>query len=265
MNDMIFPPAGSTFAADIDFVILIIAVLVGFWFFATLGMFFWLLWRFRARPGVKARYVTGDEKDLGRWVSWPHIAILICDIVIVVFAVRIWVDVKQTLPEADHTVRITAQQWAWTFEHPGPDNQLDTDDDIVTVDELHVEVGKTYHYELHSLDVLHDFSVPIFRLKQDAIPGRTIRGWFVPTITGEYDIQCAEMCGIGHGIMGARIHIEGAEEHAAWVNDHSHGSALARGDDRGDSDSAAPVRAAAAERAEAPAVSSPGSSSGEAL
>lgn len=217
MYDLIVPPAGSTYAADIDFVIAIIAVLVGFWFFATLGMFFWLLWRFRERPGVKARYVTGDEKDLGRWVSWPHIAILICDIVIVVFAVRIWVDVKQTLPEADATVRVTAQQWAWTFVHPGPDNQLDTDDDIVTVDELHVEVGKTYHYELHSKDVLHDFSVPVFRLKQDAIPGRVIRGWFVPTITGEYDIQCAEICGLGHGVMAARIVIESPEQHAAWV------------------------------------------------
>jgi cytochrome c oxidase subunit 2 len=233
MFDMLFPPAGSTYAGDIDTVIEIIAVLVGFWFFLTLGMFFWLLWRFRARPGVKSRYVTGDEKDLGRWVSWPHIAILVCDIVIVVFAVRIWIDVKQTLPEGESpdqqsTVRVTAQQWAWTFVHPGPDNILDTDDDIATVDELHIEVGRLYHYELHSKDVLHDFSVPVFRLKQDAIPGRVIRGWFQPTIEGEYDIQCAEMCGIGHGIMGARIHIESPEQHAAWVSDNSSGSSLAR-------------------------------------
>ena len=65
--------------------------------------------------------------------------------------------------------------------------------------------------------MLHNFSVPVFRLKQDAIPGRVITGWFEATRTGEYGIQCAEICGIGHGLMGARIFIESPEEHAAWV------------------------------------------------
>jgi cytochrome c oxidase subunit 2 len=59
--------------------------------------------------------------------------------------------------------------------------------------------------------------VPVFRLKQDAVPGRVITGWFEPTLTGSYDIQCAEICGIGHGLMGARIVIESPEQHAAWV------------------------------------------------
>jgi cytochrome c oxidase subunit 2 len=71
------------------------------------------------------------------------------------------------------------------------------------------------------VDVLHDFSVPIFRLKQDAIPGREITGWFEPTITGEYGIQCAEMCGIGHGIMGARLILQNAETHQNWISSHS--------------------------------------------
>jgi cytochrome c oxidase subunit 2 len=218
MFDSFFPTSGSTYADQIDNVILLIGALTGFWFFAAQGMFFWLLWRFRKKDGVKTQYVTGDEKHLKKWVSYPHFAIIICDLFIVYFAVMAWVNVKQTLPEADSTVRVIGQQWAWTFVHPGPDNELDTEDDIRTVDALHIEVGKTYHYQLSSLDVLHDFSVPIFRLKQDAIPGRVITGWFEPTVTGSYDIQCAEMCGIGHGIMGARIHIETPEEHAAWVS-----------------------------------------------
>jgi cytochrome c oxidase subunit 2 len=89
-------------------------------------------------------------------------------------------------------------------------------------------MGKTYHYELISNDVLHDFSVPVFRLKQDAIPGRVMKGWFEPTEAGEWDIQCAEMCGIGHGIMGARIVIETPEEHAAWMSQNSSGKLAAR-------------------------------------
>ena len=94
---------------------------------------------------------------------------------------------------------------------------LDTADDITMLDELHVEVGRVYHYQLESRDVLHNFSVPVFRLKQDAIPGRRITGWFEPTRTGEHDIQCAEICGIGHGVMGGRIFIEDALDHANWL------------------------------------------------
>jgi cytochrome c oxidase subunit 2 len=129
--------------------------------------------------------------------------------------------VKQDLPPAESTVRVIGQQWAWTFQHPGADNTLDTGDDIFMVDELHVEVEKTYHFRLESRDVLHSFSVPVFRLKQDAVPGRSITGWFRPTVTGEHDVQCAEICGIGHGIMGARIHIEDANTHAQWIAEHS--------------------------------------------
>jgi cytochrome c oxidase subunit 2 len=109
------------------------------------------------------------------------------------------------------------------------DNELGTADDISMTDELHIEVGKTYHYKLTSKDVLHSFSVPVFRLKQDAIPGREIMGWFEATETSPpegYSIQCAEMCGFGHGIMGARIYVETAEEHRAWMSAHSGVAAL---------------------------------------
>ena len=125
--------------------------------------------------------------------------------------------VKLDTPLTDETVRITAQQWAWTFQHAGADGVLDTPDDIVRIDEMHVEVGKTYQYELLAKDVLHSFSVPVFRLKQDAIPGRIIKGWFKPTLQGEFDIQCAEICGIGHGIMPGRLYVEYPEVHAAWL------------------------------------------------
>ena len=119
-----------------------------------------------------------------------------------------------------------AQQWAWTFTHPGKDGKLDTPDDIKTTDELYVQNDQMYVYHLESRDVMHDFSVPVFRLKQDAIPGRVITGWF-KTNNHEppknedgkvipYDIQCAEMCGIGHG-YGGRIYIQDQEAHTSWI------------------------------------------------
>ncbi len=208
----------SDYAASIDNLILLIGVLVGFWFIAAEGVFFWLIWRFRAKPGVKSEYLTGKEKHIKRWITWPHALVLVCDVFIIIGAVQVWYNVKQRLPEADSTIRVIGQQWQWTFQHPGADNELDTGDDIFTVGDLHVEVDKTYHFRLESRDVLHDFSVPVFRLKQDAVPGRSITGWFRPTVTGEHDVQCAEICGIGHGIMAARIHIEDADTHAQWIS-----------------------------------------------
>lgn len=208
---------GSTYAGDIDSLVVLITGIVGFWYVVTNLMFFYLLWRYRAVEGKKALYVTGHEPDLHRWIAWPHYLIIACDVVLIVGAVRVWYHIKQNLPEAADTVRVVGQQWAWSFQHPGKDGLLDTPDDIKTVDEMHVQVGQVVHAKLESRDVLHSFSVPVFRLKQDVIPGRIITAWFEATVPGVYDIQCAEMCGIGHGIMGARIHVETPEEHQAWI------------------------------------------------
>jgi cytochrome c oxidase subunit II len=212
-----FVPAASTYARDLDNLFSLIFWLVGFWFVLSQGVFFWLLWRFRKRDGQPSQYVSGELKSEKRFITIPHLLVLVCDVFIIYGAVNVWYDIKQNLPPAQETIRAVGQQWAWTFHHPGPDGELDTADDIVKVNELRLEVDKLYHYKLESKDVLHNFSVPVFRLKQDAIPGRVITGWFQPTLTGEFDVQCAEICGIGHGLMGARVFIETPEQHAAWV------------------------------------------------
>ena len=137
------------------------------------------------------------------------------------------------MPQADETVRIVGQQWAWKFIHPGADNEFDTEDDITTVDELNLKVNTTYHYKLRSDDVLHSFSVPVFRLKQDAVPGREISGWFKPTKVGSFDIQCAEMCGIGHGIMGAKLTVHSETDYNAWLEQGSPNVALTNKESRG--------------------------------
>lgn len=209
--------SASSFAGDIDFIIMLIAVLGGFWLILAEAVLFYFVFKYRRSKNPKAQYITGEQKHEKKWIHIPHNLVLLCDVVIIVVAVRVWYNVKQDLPPADETVRVVAQQWAWRFTHPGADGQLGTADDVETVDELHVKVDKTYHFKLEAADVMHSFSVPVFRLKQDAIPGREITGWFKPTKTGAFDIQCAEICGIGHALMPARIHVETEAEHAAWL------------------------------------------------
>lgn len=214
-------PSASTYAGNINFLFDLITLLVGIPFLIASYLFFSFILRFKAKEGKKSLYITGTEHQYMKWIHRAHVPILIFDVLIVIFAVRVWYDVKQNLPEANSTVRVIAQQWAWTFVHPGPDNVLDTADDITTINELHVATNSVYHFKLEAKDVIHNFSVPVFRLKQDAIPGRVITGWFEPTMTGTFDIQCAEICGIGHGLMPAKIVIETNEQHAAWVESHS--------------------------------------------
>jgi cytochrome c oxidase subunit 2 len=209
--------AASTYASHIDNLINLIGVMVGFWFFLCVGAFFYLIFKFKAKEGVPAEYVDGTNPNHKRWVSWPHYLVLVCDVFILIGAVQVWYEIKQDLPPAQETVRIVGQQWAWSFVHPGPDGELDTADDIKTVDDLHLKVDTLYHYQLEARDVMHSFSIPVFRLKQDAIPGRVITGWFEPTVTGEWDLQCAEICGIGHGVMAARVSVESNADHEAWM------------------------------------------------
>lgn len=213
-----YVPAISTYAKDVDNLIFLVGLLVGFWFFLSFGVFFWLIFKFRHKEGRKAIYLEGTEKKATRFITIPHFLVLLCDLVIIFFAIKVWYEIKQYQPPAEATVRIVSQQWAWTFLHPGKDGKLDTQDDVFTADELHVVANKNYHFELISKDVMHSFSVPVFRLKQDAVPGRVIKGWFNATKTGVHDIQCTEMCGLGHGIMAARIVIETPEQHAAWLD-----------------------------------------------
>ncbi len=209
---------GSSYAAQIDGLILTVLIIVGIWFLAAEYIFLHFILKFRAKPGRRGEYIDGKNKRHKRWITIPHLCVLAFDVLIIVVSFRVWYNIKMDLPEdPDAVIRVIGQQWAWTFQHPGADGELDTPDDIFTVDELHVENEKTYHFELQSTDVLHSFSVPVWRIKQDAIPGRTITGWFEPTRTGTYDVQCAEICGFGHGVMAAHVMVEDAETHAAWV------------------------------------------------
>ncbi len=215
--------SASTFAGDIDTLILVIAAFTGFWLLVAEGVFFYFCWRFRKGAHPKAMYITGEKKEEMKWIHIPHNAVLICDVIIIALAIKVWFGVKQDLPQADETIGVTARQWAWVFAHPGPDKKLGTEDDVESLDELHLKVNTTYHFKLRSDDVMHSFSIPTFRLKQDAVPGREITGWFKPSKAGTFDIQCTEICGIGHGLMPAKLVVESEADHATWLQTQKSG------------------------------------------
>lgn len=138
-------PALSSYAKSIDGVIGWVTVLVGFWFILTEAVFFYFIFKYRKQNSPKAAYITGEEPELHKWISRPHAAVLVFDVFIVVIGISVWHDVKLSLPpEPVPHIKVVAQQWAWSFVHPGLDGQLGTDDDIKSVDDLHIQANQQY-------------------------------------------------------------------------------------------------------------------------
>jgi cytochrome c oxidase subunit II len=102
-------------------------------------------------------------------------------------------------PEDAKTIKVTGQQWFWTFEH---------EDGKQEVGELHVTRGVPYKFELVSMDVIHDFNVPDFTILLDVVPGRVNTVWNIFDKSGEYLIQCREYCGMLHYNMKAKLFVE---------------------------------------------------------
>ena len=122
--------------------------------------------------------------------------------------------------EADpHAVRIevNAHQWALDARYAGPDGKFGTADDVVSLNDIRVPLGVPVLIELASTDVIHCFSLPNFRVKQDAVPGMINRLWFQAKKTGEFDIACAQHCGVHHYKMRGQLTVLASQEYAAWM------------------------------------------------
>lgn len=165
--------------------------------------FLYVLVRFRQSKNPQANY-HGTKSKISTYVE---AGVAIFEIVVIIgFAVPLWSQrVDDFPPEKESTViRVVAEQFAWNAHYPGADGifgrtdinlvsaenplGLDRDDpnakdDIFTVNNLNFPIGKPVIIYLSSKDVIHSFSLPLFRVKQDAIPGERIPLWFVPVMT----------------------------------------------------------------------------------
>lgn len=115
-------------------------------------------------------------------------------------------DLMRNPPKGAFEVKVTAQMWKWTFEYPNGH----------TSDVLILPKDRPIKTLLHSLDVLHSFYIPAFRVKEDTVPGRTTYLWFIPTQLGEFDIECAEYCGLRHSYMLAKARVLPAADFDQW-------------------------------------------------
>ena len=133
--------------------------------------------------------------------EWVYIAAVVAILIFVGAASWDVERIIEEVPAEAETIKVIGQQWFWSFEHA---------DGTKEINELHVQKGKPYRFEITSLDVNHNFNVPDWTLLMDAVPGRINTLWNLFTEEGEYLIQCREYCGFSHYNMKAKLFVEPA-------------------------------------------------------
>ena len=116
---------------------------------------------------------------------------------------------EQNRPPADSLeILVTGKQWMWKIQHPQGKKEIN---------HLHVPLGQNVKLTMTSEDVIHDFFIPAFRVKNDAVPGRYTTIWFKPNKVGDYRLFCAEYCGTEHSYMGGWVHVMQPADYERWV------------------------------------------------
>jgi cytochrome c oxidase subunit 2 len=253
MNDWLsLPQLASQHGGALDHTLGLVHWLMLVLFVGWGGFFAYVLWRFRTKrhPVADATGVTSHTS------TWLEGAVAVVEAILLIgFSIPLWADRVEHFPApADSTqVRVVAEQFAWNVHYPGPDgvfgrtdvklidlqaNPLGLDredpaakDDVTTINQLHLPVGRPVLVQLSSKDVIHSFALQEMRVKQDAIPGTMIPVWFVPTVTTEemrertgnpefgYEISCAQLCGLGHYRMKGYMTIHTAEGFQTWMDE----------------------------------------------
>lgn len=207
------PEGVSSYSGQIDGMFWLILWITGVIFVIVELLLIFFLWKYRYREGRQVVYTHGSNRVE---VVWTIVPAVIC-VVLALMSRRLWADLKQNMPPGAMPIGIEAEQFAWNIHYPGPDGQLFTADDLVTLNQLHIPVGRAVVVSLRSKDVIHSFFLPEFRVKQDAVPGMTTKIWFDGNTVGHWEIACAELCGLGHYRMKGFITVDTQEQFEKWL------------------------------------------------
>jgi cytochrome c oxidase subunit 2 len=233
------PEPASAHAAEIDRMIVLVHWLMAVLFVGWGTFFVYTLIRFRASRQPRAVY--GGVKS--HFSTYVEVGVALVEAILLVgFAIPAWANRVDNIPnESDAVVvRVIAEQFAWNAHYPGADgtfgrtdiklvaaeNPIGLDrtdaaakDDITTINQLNLPVNRPILIHLTSKDVVHSFSLNQMRVKQDAIPGVSFPVWFTPTKTGDWEINCSQLCGLGHYRMRGFYSIKTQQDYEAWLKE----------------------------------------------
>ncbi|GAB5603899.1 cytochrome c oxidase subunit II [Thermus sp. FJN-A] len=225
-----FTPLASNWSS-IDQIILLSLLLTGL-AYAGVNLFLaFCVYRYQKGP---AQYIP-EERTLERRLIW----LTTLGIVILLAPGLYFYAHLVHPPKVGVTVEVLSQQWLWSYRYPGLDGKLGRatvqkaspanpfgldledpaarDDIVVIGGPLRLPLGEPVLLLLRANDVIHSFYVPEFRVKMDTVPGMVTRIWFTPTTLGQFQVICAEYCGIGHPRMLGQVLVLRPEEFQAWL------------------------------------------------
>ncbi len=233
-------PAGASAAAGwIDHQFALTFAIVGIVFVAAQLSLGYIVWRYRQTPSSPpVSYSHGNTRMEIIWTALTTVLF----IGLTLMGGSVWASQRFDPAEAGAVpVEVTGMQFAWYFRYPGPDGKYGatsaklmdpssggeaavglnpsdaaSKDDVVT-GTMYLPVNREVDLSLRSVDVIHSFFVPSLRFKQDAVPGLNIHMHFKPTEIGEYEIACAELCGLGHYKMHGMVHVVSQEDFDKWL------------------------------------------------
>jgi cytochrome c oxidase subunit 2 len=201
-----FPKSASTSADKIDTVydVLLICSVPIFVLVMTVALY--SVWRFRAKPGDMrdGAPIHGNTRLEVIWVTIPFL-------MVTALAIYGWItldDIEAKQPDT-MIVNVTGRQFTWTFQYP--EQKVDTTELVLPKD-------RPIEFRIHTKDVLHSFWVPEFRLKSDAVPGLTTKIRVTPNRIGNYQVVCAELCGIGHSTMRQNVRVVSTTAFTSWID-----------------------------------------------
>jgi cytochrome c oxidase subunit 2 len=195
--------AGSAGTIDTLYDVLLICSVPVFVLVMTIAIYSVI--RFRAKPGDMGDGppIHGNTRLEIIWVTIPFI-------MVTALAIYGWItlDDLEAKQKNEMVVKVTGQQFTWTFEYPS---------EKLKSPELVLPVDRPIEFKIQTKDVIHSFWVPEFRLKSDAVPGLTTSIRLTPDKPGRYEVVCAELCGIGHSTMRQFVRVLPASEFDTWV------------------------------------------------
>jgi cytochrome c oxidase subunit 2 len=233
-------PAGASASAKwIDGQFALTFVLMGIVFLAAQLGLGYIVWRYRERPNSPPVWYSHGNTKLE--IIWTLLTAVLF-IGLNLMGEPVWAHERWDAADADSVkVEVTGMQFAWYFRYPGRDGKygatspklmdpssggeaavgLNTSDaaakDDVVTGTMYLPVNREVDLSLRAVDVIHSFFVPSLRFKQDAVPGLNIHMHIKPTQIGEYEIACAELCGLGHYKMHGMVHVVSQEDFDKWL------------------------------------------------
>jgi cytochrome c oxidase subunit 2 len=204
----------STQADDIDTLLNVMIILSSFVFSIVLVMLGYCIWTYRAKPGDESdgEPIHGNTRLEIAWTVIPTIIVLFG----AVYSAIVLANIEKKDPNR-MVIDVTAQQYKWSFSYPEANGKM------VNSDELVVPVNRELELHLTSVDVLHSFWVPEWRIKRDLVPagpsGNHIDNTVVvtPDRVGDYTLLCTELCGFGHATMNAFVHVLPDDQFQTWL------------------------------------------------